>query len=584
VAILPGAVSAAEPKRNDSALVATVAEPGRANARRIAIFAESPESPFVRSLNTLCPQRVDVFDLTAKGPGELHRDCAAMGFLVAEVRDDKQLGRLDAKSIRAFATDGGTCVLGLDEFAHLHDWQVKVQTLPNRNHIPELKPDQWQALIKAAAVINGNLPNPQAPHGLPPDGNLPEPWMNDLLRALRAEVREELPRITIVKQDPLTTGFAVGDSVPWCGNRDGRYEQRSLEVPATAPQATVDVLAVSSMDQRPVLVRERVGAGSIYALDLRSLDEPHVTWETRGSFNKYVFVGNLLGRPLRFGRYWNKKPLAEEWGPILRALAKQHRAWRVEVDGHVNGYNVYSLNLGDPSKPVWYACGMYHADDEWRSALGLLDFARYLAEHADDPAIRRQLGKYCVKLIPCQHPAMYMKSLRGQQPGPEPRVPPDPARHGRPANLVMAFTIHECDADLQYGIIPQTSTTIPLVPRIEARHRASIVNQFIEWSGAAPIQAEAKSWNGRMTDALAEEFRYYGFGIGFEPLYNIGQPSFEKLPFQVCIEGGRRGVYPEVFLQHYQTRCLIWDEDLYRSAVIDELIADWTLAAFLETP
>ena len=157
-------------------------------------------------------------------------------------------------------------------------------------------------------------------------------------------------------------------------------------------------------------------------------------------------------------------------------------------------------------------------------------------------------------------------------------------RSAQPANLAMAFTIHECDADLQYGIIPQTAASLPLVRRIEDLHRARIANRFVQWQGAAPLQAEAKCWKDRMTDALAEEFRYYGFPIAFDHLDNIGKPSFEKLPFQICIEGGRRGLWPEPFLQHYQLRALIWEEDMYRSATMNELIADWTLAGFLSTP
>jgi hypothetical protein len=207
-----------------------------------------------------------------------------------------------------------------------------------------------------------------------------------------------------------------------------------------------------------------------------------------------------------------------------------------------------------------------------------------LADHLDDPAIKRQLEKYCVKLIPCQQPAIYMKSLRGHQPGPDQRPMPDAARAARGDNVAMAFTIHECDTDLQFGIIPQTAASIPLVQRIEDGHRARIADRFVHWQGAAPLQADAKAWKGRMTDREAEEFRYYGFGIAFEPLFYINRQTFEKLPYQICIEGGRKGCWPEIFLQNYQLRCLVWEEDLYRSAVVNEMIASWTLSGFLSTP
>ncbi|MGA2621369.1 MAG: hypothetical protein ABSF26_27405 [Thermoguttaceae bacterium] len=284
----------------------------------------------------------------------------------------------------------------------------------------------------AAAKICGNSPAAEPPHWSAPDGHLPEPWMNDVVRGLRADIQEEIPRIRIVKECPATRGFAPDDTLPWCGLSTDHFVQRQLEeVPATA--ANVQVMAVSVPGNRPVFLYEPVGRGAIYAMDLRSLDEPRITWDTRGSFNKYVFAGNLIGGSLTYGRYWNRKPRAEDWGPILRDVARRHPPLRVEVDGFVRGYNVYSLNLGDPTKPIWYAPGMYHAEDEWRSALGLVDFARYLADNRDDPAIRRQLDRFCVKIIPCQQPRMYMKALRGYDPGPEKQIPADPLRHGRPS-------------------------------------------------------------------------------------------------------------------------------------------------------
>jgi hypothetical protein len=226
---------------------------------------------------------------------------------------------------------------------------------------------------------------------------------------------------------------------------------------------------------------------------------------------------------------------------------------------------------------------MYHAEDEWRSALGLVDFARYVADHREEPEIKARLDKLCLKIIPCQTPHMYMKALRGFQPGPDKPLPRDPAKE-KPADIAMAFSIHECDAALQYGIIPMTGTSVPLMAKAEALHRERMANRFVEWEGDACRQAESRSWRGSDDPKKAEENRYYGFGIGFEALWSIGKPSFDKVPWGLCIEGGRRGFLPDPFLHHYQTRGLIWDEDLYRSAVINELIADWTLSAFLTCP
>ena len=553
-----------------------------ANDGRIVILSDTPQSRFVRSIQALYPGRVEVFDLKAAPvtAGTLEKAT----WLVTEIRDDANLVRLDAAIILKHARSGGTAVLGLDEFARLNGLTVVRETLPRTKHVPDLTAEQWQRIIAAAAKICGNLPNPQPPRWLPPEGNLPEAWMNDTVKALRAEVLAEVPRVTIIEESPLTTGFARGDSLPWCGQQEGRYVQRQIQVIAEGLRRQVEVIAVSSFGQRPVFARQQVGKGAIYAMDFRSLDEPQVTWETRGSFNKYVFLGNLIGHSLRLGHYWSHKPLAEQWGPILRKVAAEHPPLRVEADGHVNGYNVYSLNLGDPSKPLWYALGMYHAEDEWRSALGLVDFMRHLADHREHPTIKRQLERYCVKVIPCQHPGMYMKALRGDAPGPEPKMPTNPAIHGKPADIAMALTIHECDSGLQLLLVPMTAASLPLMPAIKSLHEARMADRFIEWPGGVPQQAESRCQLAAITGADAERQRYYGFGIGYEPLYNIGKPSFDKLPYALCLEGPRRGILPEVFLMHYQLRGLIWEEDLYRSAVVNEIVADWTLSALLTSP
>jgi hypothetical protein len=549
---------------------------------RIAVLTDTPDSRFARSLETLYPNRVQAIDLNASTP---NLDALkGFAFLVTEVHDTAKLDRIRPELILGFVRSGRVAVLSLDEFARLHGLKVSVETLPNENHVPKLTPEQFKALTAASAKIAGNTPNPKPPRWLPPDGNLPEPWMNDVVKALRAEMLEEIPRIKIVEQCPLTAGFAAGDSLPWCGQEEHRYVQRQIESVPEALKDEIRVVAASSFQQRPIFLREPVGEGMVYALDLRSLGEPdlacNTAWESRGSFNKYVFLGNLLGGPLRLGHHWDKKPLAEEWGPILRDVAKKHPPLRLEAEGFVNGYNVYSLNLGDPAKPVWYAYGMYHAEDEWRSALGLVDFARYLADHREDPEIKARLDQFSVKIIPCQTPTMYMKALRGYEPGPEQPLVKDPPR--TPANLVLAFSIHECDAALQYGIVAMTGASVPLIPKAEALHRARMANRFIEWEGDAVRQAESKSWRG--DEKGAEKNRFYGFAIGFEHLYAIGRPSFEKVPYGLCIEGGRRGFLPDAFLQNYQLRGLIWEEDLYRSAVINEVIADWTLSAFLTCP
>ncbi|MGA2621370.1 MAG: hypothetical protein ABSF26_27410 [Thermoguttaceae bacterium] len=117
------------------------------------------------------------------------------------------------------------------------------------------------------------------------------------------------------------------------------------------------------------------------------------------------------------------------------------------------------------------------------------------------------------------------------------------------------------------------------------RLRELTADRFIEWESDTPCQAESKAWvGGHDTPTACEVDRFYGFGIGYEHLYNIGHKSFERLPLEFAVEGGRRGLWPEAFLQHYQLRGLIWEEDLYRSAVMNEMMFRWALAGLLCTP
>lgn len=158
------------------------------------------------------------------------------------------------------------------------------------------------------------------------------------------------------------------------------------------------------------------------------------------------------------------------------------------------------------------------------------------ADRRSAPAIKARLDKFCVKVMPCQTPTMYMKALRGFEPGPQKPIARDPATQGKPANLIMAFSIHECDAALQYGIIAMTGKSVALIPRVEALHRRRMANRFVEWEGGRVRQAESKTWRGN--PKTAEQHRFYGFNIGFEHLYTIGRPSLERVPYGLCIEGG----------------------------------------------
>ena len=65
------------------------------------------------------------------------------------------------------------------------------------------------------------------------------------------------------------------------------------------------VIATSTVNGGAVIIEERVGRGRIIAIDLLSLPEPF--FDSIGSTNKYLFVGNIIGGSVQYGKHFPKK-------------------------------------------------------------------------------------------------------------------------------------------------------------------------------------------------------------------------------------------------------------------------------------
>lgn len=220
------------------------------------------------------------------------------------------------------------------------------------------------------------------------------------------EVREiattNMPSLRILQEHPATRGFQVDDVIPWCAGKKGRWTQRLL--PGRVSQR---VLAESSSGGT-LVVAESAGKGMILAGDLATLPEP--AYNLPGSFNKYLFAGNLLGQTVRHGRHYPRRLSYAEFVDAMRALATELPALRIEDDGPAHGhYRLHSLNLGDPQKPAFLVYGVTHGS-EWESAYGLLTLARLLASQTNSPLFDTR--HYCLKLIPILNPSGYELNTR----------------------------------------------------------------------------------------------------------------------------------------------------------------------------
>lgn len=111
---------------------------------------------------------------------------------------------------------------------------------------------------------------------------------------------------------------------------------------------------------------------------------------------------------MRYGRYVSRKPSYAGFVEEMRALATRHPAWSVKDEGEVPGthqmegqeapYRVFSLNLGDLSKPLFFFY-IYHGG-EWHNMYGLLRLAELLATQE----IPIDLGRFAVKIVPMGNP------------------------------------------------------------------------------------------------------------------------------------------------------------------------------------
>lgn len=329
----------------------------------ILLLSDSPQNQFAAHLMMLYPKCVTALNFTdSEHPLPVLRKYS---HVVTMVTHRRNLPKLNYAAIRDYAAAGGTVASCLAEYAQSLSLEGSASGSPR--------------LLKAVA--------PEGP----------------------------MPALRICRQSDITEGFAVGDVTPWFGKVSGATGSNALndnqfyqrQVMGLENRESISILAVSTLNGGAVLIEERVGKGRIMALDLLSLKEPF--YDSYGSTNKYLFLGNLIGSSVHYGKYYPRKYPYDELVREMRALATQHRALTYQEEGPCSdGRPLASLAIGDKRKPAFLFFNGIHGW-EWEAGYGLLHLMELLAE---DPPEGLSTKDFCLKVVPQLNPYGYDHDFR----------------------------------------------------------------------------------------------------------------------------------------------------------------------------
>ncbi len=227
------------------------------------------------------------------------------------------------------------------------------------------------------------------------------------LRFSKTHVMDRVrPAMQIDVECDVTRGFALGDKVWWFGcienTADTRYENQmhQRQVMGVRESDRVRILATSNLNHAAVMIEEKVGKGRIVALDMLSPGRPY--FNSHGATNKYLFLANMLGSGVRYGKQYPKRLSYDEFVDAMADLARTHPDLIMQNEGPCSdGRDMRSFSLGDEAKPTLYVGASIHGW-EWENSYGVLRLAEVLAEEPNVEGL--DTSRLHFKLMPIQNP------------------------------------------------------------------------------------------------------------------------------------------------------------------------------------
>jgi hypothetical protein len=320
-----------------------------AQQKDILLLTDRPNGALAEDLDVLYPERVQRLDFTTQphGPEVL----SSFRTVITVVTAGGNVTKLDYGAITEYARAGGQVLSCLFEYAHYRGLHF------SKTHV-----------------------------------------LDRMLPGMRIEAVTD-----------ITRGFALGDILWWYGTVSGApeemYDNQALQrqVMGVREGDGTTVLGTSTVNGGAVMVEERVGKGRILALDMLSPGRPY--FNSKGATNKYLFLANLMGSGVRYGRHYPRRLGYDEFVDLMHETAARYPELTIQAEGPCSdGRQMWSLNLGDPARPTIYLGAAIHGW-EWENAYGLLRFAEVISQDRTVEGLNTRHFHY--KILPIQNPWGY---------------------------------------------------------------------------------------------------------------------------------------------------------------------------------
>lgn len=322
--------------------------------QNILLLSDGPGGTIGADLDVLYPGMVRRLDVTRES-----FDAGVLGryeFVITVINDGRNLDELDYGAVTEFAESGGQVISCLFEYARNRGMQF------SKTHVHD---------------------------------------------RIRPEMRIEV-------ENDVTRGFAVGETLWWYGTvtsaPDQSYANQMFQRQVLGLEyfENVAALGISNLNSGAVMLEEGVGDGRIVAMDLASPVRPwYNSW---GSTNKYLFLGNIVNNAVRYGRHYPERLSYDGFVDLMFDAVERYPDLILEDEGRSSdGRPMYSLNVGDESRPTMYFGAAIHGW-EWENAYGLLRLVEVLCENPNVEGLNtRDLH---IKILPVQNPGGFDRFTR----------------------------------------------------------------------------------------------------------------------------------------------------------------------------